>query len=717
MIDLLERDVATTSASTSLDATSAVVAVVLHRGLDRHLPDSVRSLLDQTRRPDRLVVVHDGSGPPPEWICHQFPEVSLLSAAGPATAAALFQALVAAVDADAYLLQGEADWSSPDRLQALLTAAERTGAELVGSDSVVVTPTVPDVRMRHMPADGNAAFRSGHGGPVVDPSTMLVARRLIERLGGFSTTQPVAAADEFVARALTSARVVNVAAPLYMRRPSAQRDWSGPPDERSLIGRVVQAALGERARHHALALARRELPDVRLTDTRPAVDLVAVGGPALASRVERLHAPGRRHDGATVDLVPGPRSDAAPPVITVSGFDSLARFLACCLGQHPRLSPVSVTDWMVEMARSAARYLAEQRRGATGTAPDVVTAGGLYRAASTAVDAMFLADAAGGVPLGADHAPGRRWVGAVAAEPAALASVASLYPDARFVHVTRPVDDAVAAQLRSDDDVDAGDLYESWLAATRSILEIRRLLEPDQFLVVQFDDLVQHPETTIARCLEFAGEPNDERCAALALSAAEATGGGPVPDLDGVPAQADARLLSLALTHRPPAGRVERRLAHLSKVLSDGHRPEGGASTEPPPVPDGHQRNPYAPAHDLVRRHTHRDAPVCVVSKGDEMAVRFRGRMLGWHFPQTADGTYAGYHPADGREAIAHLEHLRDRGARYLLIPEPSAWWLDHYVEFRHHLERTYRRLPSGDGEGMLFDLRAGSPRGDGAGG
>jgi hypothetical protein len=117
-------------------------------------------------------------------------------------------------------------------------------------------------------------------------------------------------------------------------------------------------------------------------------------------------------------------------------------------------------------------------------------------------------------------------------------------------------------------------------------------------------------------------------------------------------------------------------------------------------------RNPYTPSHDLVRRYAPRTAPVCVVSKGDEMAVHIRGHSVGWHFPQAEDGTYAGYHPSDAREAISHLEQLRDRGAQLFLVPSQFLWWLSHYTELREHLERSYARVPSTEEEGALFDLR-----------
>ena len=61
-------------------------------------------------------------------------------------------------------------------------------------------------------------------------------------------------------------------------------------------------------------------------------------------------------------------------------------------------------------------------------------------------------------------------------------------------------------------------------------------------------------------------------------------------------------------------------------------------------------------------------ARVLVVSRGDEDIVDF-ARHRGEHFPQAEDGRYAGHHPADSAEAIAHLEALREAGAEYLVIP------------------------------------------------
>jgi hypothetical protein len=109
----------------------------------------------------------------------------------------------------------------------------------------------------------------------------------------------------------------------------------------------------------------------------------------------------------------------------------------------------------------------------------------------------------------------------------------------------------------------------------------------------------------------------------------------------------------------------------------------------------------------IVRETTPPGASILIVSKGDEELLnllRADGRRPA-HFPQAADGSYAGFYPADGRAAIAHLEELRSQGAEYLLVPAPALWWLEHYTQFHEWLESHSRRLPA---EGCrLFHLSA----------
>jgi len=108
---------------------------------------------------------------------------------------------------------------------------------------------------------------------------------------------------------------------------------------------------------------------------------------------------------------------------------------------------------------------------------------------------------------------------------------------------------------------------------------------------------------------------------------------------------------------------------------------------------------------DFVARETGAGSTILVVSKGDDRLLRIPGR-AGWHFPRAADGRYAGYYPQDSEEAVAHLERLRHQGADYIVFPETSMWWLDHYTGLKRHLAEY--GAGRADAAGVVFDVRNG---------
>ena len=105
----------------------------------------------------------------------------------------------------------------------------------------------------------------------------------------------------------------------------------------------------------------------------------------------------------------------------------------------------------------------------------------------------------------------------------------------------------------------------------------------------------------------------------------------------------------------------------------------------------------------LVAERVPQGSKVLVVSRGDDQLLSFDGR-VGFHFPQAGNGVYAGHYPGDSREAIAHLEEVRhSQDAQFLLFPETSLWWLDHYGGLRSHLETRYRRIASEEGTAVIY--------------
>jgi hypothetical protein len=109
----------------------------------------------------------------------------------------------------------------------------------------------------------------------------------------------------------------------------------------------------------------------------------------------------------------------------------------------------------------------------------------------------------------------------------------------------------------------------------------------------------------------------------------------------------------------------------------------------------------------VVESNVPEGATVLVISRGDEDALEF-GSRRGWHFPQDDDGTFAGTYPETSEDAVAQLESLRSQGARYLLIPGTSAWWLDHYEGLARHLREHCRPLAE-RAECSLYELEPAS--------
>ena len=157
-------------------------------------------------------------------------------------------------------------------------------------------------------------------------------------------------------------------------------------------------------------------------------------------------------------------------------------------------------------------------------------------------------------------------------------------------------------------------------------------------------------------------------------------------------------------------GSVERRAARQQGA----HRPEsatdrGAAAGDAPEGINGYRpkRNSYPQARRRIRDVVNAELPtgsvVVVVSRGDDNLLQL-GPRRGWHFPQTEAGVYAGFHPADSGEAIAHLEEIRRKGADYLLFPSTAFWWLGFYGDFQKYLESRYPCVCS-DPSCLIFQL------------
>jgi hypothetical protein len=260
---------------------SSVLALVPHYHCEQWLARCLRSLLDQTRPPDGIVVIDDGSGDPPTGIVRQFPSVTLLASHDRVGPYRLVQQVIWDTAYDAYLFQDADDWSSGDRLQHLLETAAATGAELVGTQELRVVDERSEITPVCYPLDVNRALAEKPGHGLLHPSS-LVTRDLVVRLGGFATGLRFGADTEFLLRAILVARVVNLADYGYFRRKRPGSLTTDPTTGlESTARQILTQRCKARARANRAAFQQGQMPDLTPLAMAPAISLHHVSGPPL----------------------------------------------------------------------------------------------------------------------------------------------------------------------------------------------------------------------------------------------------------------------------------------------------------------------------------------------------------------------------------------------------------------------------------------------------
>jgi hypothetical protein len=259
----------------------SVLAIVPHYRCEPWLHRCLNSLVNQTRPPDGIVVVDDGSPTPPTAIVSAFPTVSLWAAAATVGPYRLVQQVINTTDYDYYLFQDADDWSSCDRIAQLLFTAEQTPADLVGSQEIRVE-TYPDVLQAvNYPLDVNAALAEQPGHPLLHP-TSLVRRSLVMALGGFATGLRFGGDTEFLLRATLVGRVVNRPDYGYFRQKRPHSLTTDPQTGlESPARQALLTTLKQRARANQAARRQGRLPDLTPLAQAAEVPLHYHSGPPL----------------------------------------------------------------------------------------------------------------------------------------------------------------------------------------------------------------------------------------------------------------------------------------------------------------------------------------------------------------------------------------------------------------------------------------------------
>jgi glycosyltransferase involved in cell wall biosynthesis len=656
--------------SSPLGLHSSVLAIIPHFRCEEWLDDCLESLVTQTRPLDRIVVIDDCSGAPPVRAVEKFPDVTLLETDRNVGPYRIVQQIIEETGFDAYLFQDADDWSAPERLELLLRRAEDCGAELIGTQEIRIFCDEAEVTPIAWPLDVNAQFEEKVTAfPLLHP-TSIVSRDLVMRLGGFASGLRFSGDAEFLRRARFVGPVVNIPQHLYYRR-IRQGSLTTAPETglQSPERKRVMEMLWARARENAELVERGKQPDLAPIATAEPVRLRHLTGPVLD--VPRAAVP------RVAPALPSVERDGEQPapVFVVGADRSGVTALAWALAQHPAFVGLADGAWLGDLSK------------ALSSVP----------APPTADFALAFGGAAAALAAGRHRIVDGAWQHTLEID-----GLARLFPNARFIHVVRDVDSAVSVMVepplgsagatggtqlpqRLRAKIEESEALERWTEACRICNEAERTLGPERVLRVQFEQLIEDPESALHAVLAFAGENYRAECmrplrglrVRSVLPFAEKARG-------GTDEHAEARRAARDLS-RSLLGRTE---ADDRELVRDASR----AATR-------------AVLAELVPV----GATVAVVSRGDDELVRVDGR-TGLHFPQDADGRWIGHHPADSKAAIRHLDAVRRRGASFLFIPWTALWWLDHYDGLREHLERHGRRLLCEEGRGLLYELAPVAP-------
>ncbi len=119
-----------------------------------------------------------------------------------------------------------------------------------------------------------------------------------------------------------------------------------------------------------------------------------------------------------------------------------------------------------------------------------------------------------------------------------------------------------------------------------------------------------------------------------------------------------------------------------------------------------------APIRELLHTYARPGATVAVMGNGSPELLRL-GEWTAWPFPMGEDAGHGGI-PATAADAMANLEHVRARGAEYLVIPDTvAAWWREQaFYDFVAEVREAYTVVAEHD-DAVLVALAPPRPHRD----
>ena len=258
-----------------------LTVIVPHFRCATYLPAAVRSVLSQTFRDLRLIVVDDCS-PEDDWLAALAPyrsdrRLTVLRTSRNVGHLRIKNAVLPRVTSRYVGFQDADDESEPERFAVQVAMLESGRADLVGCGYTQVDADGREQGIRRFPRNGNLWMRMGRSTVVHHPATV-VRRSVFDRLGGFDGTATFGADTDFQLRLARLYRIRSTRRLLYRYRvwpqglTSAPETGFGSPARQEYTARMF--AMEERRKR---ARNRAELLDLLVAPANDvAFDLEAV---------------------------------------------------------------------------------------------------------------------------------------------------------------------------------------------------------------------------------------------------------------------------------------------------------------------------------------------------------------------------------------------------------------------------------------------------------